>query len=215
MTGRIGNACMARIDGAHETVWRRAKRVRVYEAAPEPVKPHAASPAASALLLRSLVSLECAILVGLPGAGKSTFYRARLSGTHVLVSKDLYPRSGNRQARMLRDIARALGEGRSVAVDNTNPSRRDRAPIIELARACGARLVAYHVRATTREAVARNEGRTGSGRVPRVAIFTVARRLEPPGRDEGFHEVFDVVPGAAGTFAVQDAASGPAADAQR
>ena len=130
------------------------------------------------------MSLECAILVGLPGAGKSTFYRARLSGTHVLVSKDLYPQGANRQARMLRDIARVLGEGRSVAVDNTNPSRRDRAPIIDLARAYGARTVAYHVRATTREAVARNEGRMGSGRVPKVAIFTVARRLEPPVRDE-------------------------------
>jgi hypothetical protein len=54
----------------------------------------------------------------------------------------------------------------------------------------------------------------GSGRVPKVAIFTVARRLEPPVRDEGFDAVFDVVPGTAVTFAVQDAASGPTADAQ-
>jgi predicted kinase len=185
------------------------------EAAPEPVKRARLQPAATALLLRSPVSLECAILVGLPGAGKSTFYRTRLSETHVLVSKDLYPRSTNRQARMLRDVARALGEGRSVAVDNTNPSRRDRAAIIDLARACGARLVAYHVRATTREAVARNEARIGSARVPKVAIFTVARRLEPPVLDEGFDAVFDVVPGTAGAFAVQDAAGDPVPDAQR
>ena len=87
---------------------------------------------------------------------------------------------------MLREIAAALDAGRSVAVDNTNPSRADRAPVIELARARGARVVAYHVRATTREAVARNEGRAGRARVPKVAIFTVAKRLEPPAADEGF-----------------------------
>ena len=140
------------------------------------------------------VPAECAILIGLPGAGKTTFYRARLSHTHVLVSKDLFPRAGNRQARMFREVAAALDDGRSVAVDNTNASRADRAPLIDLARARGARVVAYHVRATTREAVARNDERAGRARVPKVAIFTVAKRLEPPAAEEGFDAVCDVLP---------------------
>ena len=148
--------------------------------------------------------VECAILIGLPGAGKTTFYNAHLSGTHTLVSKDLFPHAANRQRRMLREIAAALETGRSVAVDNTNPSRADRAPIIELARGCGARVIAYHVRATTREAVARNEGRTGRGRVPKVAIFTVAKRLEAPALDEGFDAMCDVLPGAGGAFEIVD-----------
>ena len=33
--------------------------------------------------------IEVAILVGLPGAGKTSFYRARLAGSHVHVSKDV------------------------------------------------------------------------------------------------------------------------------
>jgi len=150
------------------------------------------------------VPAECAILIGLPGAGKTTFYGARLSGTHVLVSKDLFPRASNRQQRMLREIAAALDAGRSVAVDNTNPSRKDREPIIALARSRGARTIAYHVHATTREAVARNEERTGRARVPKVAIFTVARRLEPPDADEGFDAVCDVIPKAGFAFDVID-----------
>jgi predicted kinase len=162
------------------------------------------------------VPIECAILVGLPGAGKSTFYRAHLSGTHTLVSKDLFPRAANRQQRLLREITAALDGGRSVAVDNTNPSRADRAPLIELARARGARVVAYYVRATTREAVARNEGRAGRARVPKVAVFTVARRLEPPALDEGFDAICDVLPKAGGVFEVADPpASGAGAGGTR
>jgi predicted kinase len=153
------------------------------------------------------VPVECAILIGLPGAGKTTFYHAHLSGTHTLVSKDLFPNAASRQQRMLREIAAALETGHSVAVDNTNPSRGDRAPIIELARRCGARVVAYHVRATTREAVARNEGRTGRGRVPKVAIFTVAKRLELPALDEGFDAMCDVLPKAGGAFDVTDSSA--------
>jgi predicted kinase len=150
------------------------------------------------------VPAECAILVGLPGAGKTTFYQARLSATHVHVSKDLFPRASNRQARMLREIAAALDQGRSVAVDNTNPSRADRAPIIELARTHGARVVAFHVRVTTREAVARNEARAGHGRVPKVAIFTAAKRLEAPAADEGFDALYDVLPKAGFDFGVTE-----------
>jgi predicted kinase len=168
---------------------------------------HRPSPKAALPCYDPPVPVECAILIGLPGAGKTTFYRAHLSGTHTLVSKDLFPNAANRQRRMLREIAAALDAGHAVAVDNTNPSRTDRAPIIDFARAHGARVVAYHVRATTREAVARNEGRTGPGRVPKVAIFTVAKRLEPPALDEGFEAVRDVLPKAGGTFDVVDASA--------
>jgi predicted kinase len=162
------------------------------------------------------VPAECAILIGLPAAGKTTFYQAYLSATHALVSKDLFPKASNRQQRMLRDIAAALDSGRSVAVDNTNPSRDDRAPIVALARARRARVVAYYVRATTREAVARNEKRTGSARVPKVAIFTVGKRLEYPELDEGFDAIWDVQPKAGGQFDVADAVTArPAAERTR
>jgi predicted kinase len=155
------------------------------------------------------VPVECAVLVGLPGAGKTTFYQTHLQGTHVHVSKDLFPHATNRQQRMLRQIQSALAAGRSVAIDNTNPSRADRAPIVELAVRAGVRVAAYFVRATPREAVARNEGRTGRGRVPKVAIFTVAKRLEPPDLSEGFDVIYDVLPRPGGQFEVRPSAGGP------
>ncbi len=131
---------------------------------------------------------ECVILVGLPGAGKSTFYRERYP-SHEHISKDALPNAGNKQARQDAALRRALAAGRSVIVDNTNVSPAERAAVIAIAREFDARVVGYYIEASTREAVARNEGRTGRARVPKVAIFTAAKRLVPPVAEEGFDEL--------------------------
>lgn len=129
------------------------------------------------------------MLVGLPGAGKSTLYRTRFAATHVCVSKDDMPTVRNRATRQRELVDRALGTGRSVVVDNTNPTAADRAPLVAQARRHGAAAVACFLEATTRLALARNRQREGRARVPPVAIFACAKRLEPPGLDEGFDRV--------------------------
>jgi predicted kinase len=131
---------------------------------------------------------ECVILVGLPGAGKTTFYRQRYS-SHEHISKDALPNASNKQVRQDAALRRALAAGRSVIVDNTHVSPAERASVIAIAREFDARVVGYYIEATPREAVARNEGRTGRARVPKVAIFTCAKRLVPPVAAEGFDEL--------------------------
>ena len=132
---------------------------------------------------------ECVILVGLPGAGKSTLYRQRFPA-HEHVSKDAFPpHARDKQARQDAAIRRALSSGRDVIVDNTNVTPADRAAIIAIARELGARVVGYYLEASTREAVARNERREGRGKVPKVAIFTCAKKLVPPSLGEGFDEL--------------------------
>lgn len=131
---------------------------------------------------------ECVILVGLPGAGKSTLCRQRFPA-HEHISKDALPNVRHKQERQDAALRRALAAGQSVVVDNTNVSPAERASIIAIAREFDARVVGYYVEATTREAVARNEGRTGRARVPKVAIFTAAKRLVPPAAEEGFDEI--------------------------
>ena len=135
------------------------------------------------------MALECVILVGLPGSGKTTFYRQHLGAGYEHVSKDLFPHARSRQGRQDALLHAALSRGRSVVVDNTNASPAERAAIIAIARQHGARVVGHYIEASTREAVARNEQREGREKVPKVAIFACAKRLVPPSAEEGFDEL--------------------------
>lgn len=135
---------------------------------------------------------ECVILVGLPASGKSTFYRDYLAGTHDLVSKDLMRNGSGRDRRQQELITRSLAAGRSVAVDNTNPSRAARAPIIALARAHRAEVVGYYLPTDVSDALRRNRLRQGRDRVPEVAIFAKRKQLEPPSYEEGFDRLYVV-----------------------
>jgi predicted kinase len=136
--------------------------------------------------------LELVVLVGLPGAGKTTFYRQRFADSHALVSKDRL--RGNRRParRQAALIAEALAARRSVVVDNTNVIGADRAALVAQGRACGARVVAYVFAATVDECRERNARREGRARVPEAAIFALARRYESPTPAEGFDEMYVV-----------------------
>jgi predicted kinase len=149
------------------------------------------------------VGAECVIFIGLPAAGKTTFYSQRFAGTHRHVSKDLWPASVKKDSRQARELRDALGAGQSVVVDNTNPGLADRAPVIAIARELNARVIGYYFTATTREAVGRNRGRERPARVPDVAIFTKAKRMVVPTREEGFDELYSVTIAGDGAFDVK------------
>jgi predicted kinase len=135
---------------------------------------------------------ELVVMVGLQGAGKSTWVAEHLAGTHVVVSKDQWPNARRREARQRRVVADALAEGASVVVDNTNPSPAERAPLIELARAAGVPARAVHLDVPLETCLARNDARTGRARVPLVGVFSTHRRLVPPSTAEGFAAVLVV-----------------------
>jgi predicted kinase len=104
----------------------------------------------------------------------------------------------------MQQIEEALREGRSVAVDNTNPTVEDRAPIIALAKGFGAEVVGLYFDAPVRDCLERNGRRTGKERVPDAAIFITSRRLVPPTPGEGFDRLRRVRPEPGGGFAVDD-----------
>ena len=134
------------------------------------------------------------MFVGVQAAGKTTYYHEHFAATHVHVSKDLMKNTRDRESRQRAQIAEALKEGRSVVVDNTNPTVYDRVPLLAIGREHGARVIAYYFEAPVRTAGARNQQREGKARVPNVAIFATQKRLVPPTVEEGFDEVKVIAP---------------------
>jgi len=130
--------------------------------------------------------MELAVFVGLQGAGKTTFYRTRLAGTHALVSKDRFPNNRHPARRQRQLIEEALAAGRSVVVDNTNPTAGERAELIALARAFGVAVVGYYFESRLADCLERNRRREGKVRVPDAALYATRKRLSRPSLAEGF-----------------------------
>ncbi len=147
---------------------------------------------------------ELVVFIGLQGAGKSSFYRARFAGTHELVSKDRFPNNRNPARRQRQLIEEALLAGRSVVVDNTNPTVAERAELIALARSFGAGVVGYYFQSRLADCLERNRGRTGKDRVPDIALYSTRKRLCRPSLDEGFDRLYFVRLPGAGQFEVLD-----------
>jgi len=148
-----------------------------------------------------VVAGQLVIFVGLQAAGKSSFFRERFASTHAHVSKDLMPRAArDKESRQLAQVEQALLIGQPVVVDNTNPRAADRAPLIELARRYEARVVGYFFEPGIQDSLRRNAAR--EPQVPKVAIFTTAKKLQPPSFEEGFDEIHHVRLAEGGGFSV-------------
>ena len=144
--------------------------------------------------------MEAVILVGIQGAGKSTFYKERFSGTHARINLDELKTRGREQDF----FSECLREKRSFVVDNTNTKAADRARYIGAARAAGYRVVGYFLDANLKDAIRRNGQRSGKAKAPVPAIAAALRRLEPMVKDEGFDQIFVVKSSDGGKFEVEE-----------
>ena len=80
----------------------------------------------------------------------------------------------------------------SFVVDNTNPTRKDRARYIDAAKERGYRVIGYYFQSSISACKERNSRRTGKALLPVSALAATHRTLELPGWDEGFDELYYV-----------------------
>ena len=141
---------------------------------------------------------ELALFIGLQATGKSTFFHQRLARTHLRLSLDVL-RTRHRERALFEAC---LASRTTVALDNTNPSREERARYIGPARAAGFSVVGYFFRSRIAEALARNAARPEAERVPEVGVRAASARMELPHADEGFDRLYFVAMDEAGGFTV-------------
>jgi len=132
--------------------------------------------------------MQVVILMGIQGAGKSTFYRERFADTHVRINLDML-RTRHREKTIFQAC---LACDQHLVIDNTNPTAADRARYIAPARVAGAEIIGFYFSSRVSDAMIRNAGRTAAKRVPDKAILGTAGRLELPSRAEGFAALYYV-----------------------
>jgi len=127
------------------------------------------------------------IMIGLQGSGKSTFCLQFLPDV-VRVNLDTL-KTRNKEKRL---IEQCFEEGISFVIDNTNPTREDRARYIAPAKAEGYCVIGYFMQSRLADCIRRNNQREGKERIPEKGIAATSRRLEFPSRAEGFDELYFV-----------------------
>ena len=132
--------------------------------------------------------MEAVILIGIQGAGKSTFYERRFASTHLRISMDI---AGTR-VREQRIVEDCLRRNLDFVVDNTNATVASRGPVIAAARLAGFRIVGYFFTTNFKLCLERNAARSGKARVPVPGLYRIRKFLQPPSMGEGFEELFVV-----------------------
>lgn len=136
--------------------------------------------------------MEMILFAGLPGCGKSTYYKEHFFNTHLRISNDLL-KTKNRSARLL-DFC--FETKMSFVVDNTNTTKEVRSKIIQACDEAAVKQkesikkICYYFECDSKICLERNENRTGKDKVPKQAIFSKAKEFEIPELEEGFDEMY-------------------------
>jgi len=143
--------------------------------------------------------MQCVLLIGLPGSGKSSFFKDVFADSHVRINRDML-KTKSREQRLF-DLCLELRQ--PCVVDNTNVTAAERAQFIGPAKANGFEIAGYFFDVPVRDAIARNAARPTGARIPAVGIYAAAKRLQRPVWEEGFDRLHAVTLSGVG-FAILD-----------
>jgi len=147
----------------------------------------------------------CHILIGIPGAGKSTWIKNNIPSSRVIISPDNYleqqynyewtpERASEAWADSYEVFAANLKRGSSIVWDATFLREIDRSAVLHIANGFGYYTIAVVVQAPLGVCLERNRSRLRKP-VPDQKVIAMNNLLNIPNEQEGFSEIilFDSV----------------------
>ncbi|KAI5098680.1 bifunctional polynucleotide phosphatase/kinase isoform X1, partial [Silurus meridionalis] len=140
-------------------------------------------------------SQEIIVAVGFPGSGKSTFFQTHIiSKGYVYVNRDILGSWQN----CVSACERALKEGRSVAVDNTNPDPESRKRYVDISKSAGVSCRCFNFTTSLEQAKHNNRFRemvpssTKHVHVNDMVFHSYKKKFVAPTLSEGFSEILQI-----------------------
>lgn len=124
--------------------------------------------------------MECIILIGIPGCGKSTFYKDKYGDTHLRINLDMLGRR-NRESAIFEIAVKTKTK---IVIDNTNVTIENRKKYIPLLKANSYKIIACY---WDPHCLNYNEKRENP--VPKEAIRKYIKEFIIPTFDEGFNKI--------------------------
>jgi predicted kinase len=139
-------------------------------------------------LFLMILNMQMILFVGIPGCGKSTFYKKRFFDTHMRISLDLL----NTRNKEKRFIDLTFGLQQRFVVDNTNVLEAERSYYIAKAKENRYKVIGYYFESVLSDCLQRNESRIGKNKIEKVGVITKFKQLQLPSFEEGFDELYFV-----------------------
>ncbi len=143
--------------------------------------------------------MEVVILIGIQGAGKSTFCQQRFFDTHIRVNLDML-RTRRREACV---VEACFASRQRFVVDNTNPTQYDRSRYIKPAKVAGFKVVGYYFEPDVIGCDERNRKRPSAQVVPGFVLKATCDKMQNPSLEEGFDKLYSVRVDAKDKFVVK------------
>lgn len=143
--------------------------------------------------------MQLIIFTGVQASGKSSFYLLHLYQSHLRINLDML-KTRHRENIIFEAC---LASKTKIVIDNTNPTRDDRARYIQRAIDAGFEVISYYFQTDLSSTLERNSYREGKANIPEVGIRATYKKLETPNLDEGFDKIFKIKIVENGEFSVE------------